>query len=211
MKTEMIFFDLDATLYPAGNGVWEMIKDRIHQYMIETVNVPEEDVPDLRLKYLSKYGTSLVGLMKNYDVDPEHYLEYVHDIPISDYIRPDPKLRRILESLPYPLWVFTNSDYPHASRVLKALGVDDLFAGITDMFAMDFELKPNPSAYRVTLELAGEPDPNRCVFFDDIPANLITGKKFGFTTVLVGGENNHPEIDYHLKNIHQIPQKLSFL
>ena len=37
MKISTIIFDLDDTLYPASNGVWTLLRDRITQFMVENL------------------------------------------------------------------------------------------------------------------------------------------------------------------------------
>ena len=43
-----LLFDLDDTLYPQNNGVWEMIRVRINRYMTEVLGFSPEVVPPLR-------------------------------------------------------------------------------------------------------------------------------------------------------------------
>ncbi len=51
MQYTTIFIDLDDTLYPAGNGLWQAIKERIRQYMRERLGVPAQVVPELSHQY----------------------------------------------------------------------------------------------------------------------------------------------------------------
>lgn len=208
---EILFFDLDSTLYSADSGLFDNVVERILTYLVEELGLPENEIREMRLEYLEKYGTTLGGLRRHHEVDSRHYLDYVHDVPIEEYISPNPRLRKILKSLPYELWIFTNSDKPHADRVLDVLGIADLFSGISDLYAFDFQFKPAPEAYQTTLALAGSPDPKKCMFFDDLEVNLIAAHDFGLQTVLVGGENSHPKIHYHLDHILELPKELPFL
>ena len=57
----------------------------------------------------------------------EEYLVFCHDIPLHDHIGPDPQLRRMLEGITLPKWVFTASTVPHATRCLERLGIFDMF------------------------------------------------------------------------------------
>ena len=41
-------FDIDDTLYPASCGLWFEVRDRIHQYMVEVVGVPEDQAASQR-------------------------------------------------------------------------------------------------------------------------------------------------------------------
>jgi putative hydrolase of the HAD superfamily len=208
MRFSTLFFDLDATLYPASNGLWDQIRLRIYKYMGEEVGIPEEDIPTTRDHYWKTYGTTLEGLQIHHQVKPDHYLAYVHDVPLADYLDPDPELRTTLTDLPQQLWVFTNADSSHAQRVLTALNIDDCFSGIVDLLALDFQFKPKPESYQIALKIAGENDPTRCVMFDDLLHNLLPAKKLGFTTILVGKNGTPSGADYYLGTIHEIREKL---
>jgi len=47
-------------------------------------------------------------------------------------------------------------------------------------------------------------DPEKSIFFDDTIENLVTAKKLGFTTVLVGSVHDHLSIDYSINSIYEI-------
>ncbi len=208
MSFSTLFFDLDATLYPSSNGLWDQIRTRIYQYMQEELDLAEDMIPATREKYWRTYGTTLEGLRTHHQVDPNHYLDYVHDIPLDQYLQHDQGLRDLLISLPQDLWIFTNSDRPHAVRVLKKLGVADLFSGIVDLLAMDFVVKPNPKSYQIALAMAGDIDPQNCVLFDDLLVNLKGAREMGFATALVGENSTTDQVDFHLPVIHAIKEKM---
>ena len=205
MKFSTLFFDLDATLYPASNGLWEQIRLRIFQYMEEVVGIPKDKIPETRDRYWKTYGTTLEGLRIHHQVEVDNYLSYVHDLPLENYLDDDPRLQEQLSSLPQDLWVFTNADQVHAERVLKKLGIANLFSGIVDLIKLDFLVKPDPAAYEKALKLAGGVDPAECVLFDDLLPNLMTAKELGFTTSLVGINGQPPDyVDYQMETIHNI-------
>jgi putative hydrolase of the HAD superfamily len=211
MSFSTLFFDLDATLYPSSNGLWDEIRNRIYQYMREKLGLREADIPATQDHYWKTYGTTLEGLRIHHNVDPEDYLSYVHDVPYEQYLSKDPVLDSLLRDLPQNLWVFTNADQRHAQAVLAVLGIQDHFNGIIDLLAMNFLVKPIPDSYRIAQEVAGETDPARCVLFDDLVPNLQGAKNRGFTTVLVGDNGNSDCVDYQLPSIHQIKQVLPHL
>jgi len=208
MQFSTLFFDLDATLYPASNGLWELIRLRIYKFMREEIGIPEADIPATRDIYWKTYGTTLEGLRIHHQVKAEEYLNYVHDLPLKDFLTPDPDLYQLLSSLPQDLWVFTNADYRHANSVLNELGIKDLFKGIVDLYAQDFIVKPNPKAYHTALKLAGETEPAQCMLFDDLLQNLIVAKDLGFFTSLVGQNGHSNQIDIHLESIHEMKEKI---
>jgi len=208
MSYTTLFFDLDETLYSKGNGLWDAIAARMNEYIHVQLNLPPEDVSILRRHYYESYGTTLRGLQIHHQVDADEYLAFVHDLPLEDYIQPDPQLYKLLSSLHIRKWIFTNADANHASRVLDILGLSDCFEGILDVRAIGFACKPEIEAYHRALTLANEDQPNNCILLDDSVRNLAPAKDLGFTTVLVGLDGTHPVADYAIDNIHQLPGAL---
>ena len=209
MRYTTLFFDLDDTLYANSNGLWQMIRNRMGEYMIERLGLPRDQVPAIRRHYFEAYGTTLRGLQKHYRVDAEDYLAYVHDLPLDQYLQPNPALRNLLLALPQPLWIFTNADSDHANRVLAALGVQDCFSGIIDVRAIEFACKPEALAFERALAQSGRPDPAACVLFDDSPVNLSGARRVGFTTVHIhsGGEPC-PEADLTIPDLLALPERM---
>jgi putative hydrolase of the HAD superfamily len=208
MQYSTIFFDLDDTLYPSTNGLWDAIRDRMNLYMEERLNMPVDEISDLRRKYFIQYGTTLRGLQFHHDVDADEFLAFVHDLPLKSFLNPDPALRKLIQSLPQKKWIFTNADAAHAKRVLSLLGVEDCFDGIIDVRANNFLCKPEPEVYRSALVHAGEEDPNRCVFLDDSARNLAPATQLGFYTVLVGVRESNPVARCTIPSIHALPEQL---
>ena len=204
MELDTIFFDLDATLYPESNGMWAEIRRRIDLYMHERMGFSAAEIPALRQSYYKNYGTTLRGLMANYAVEPREYLGFVHDLPLDEYLRPEPELRQMLLSIPGSRWVFTNSDIDHAQRVLAKMNIADCFEGIVDVYMLEPYCKPMTEAYQTALQLAGAPDPRTCALFEDSTSNLTTAHEMGFFTVLVGANGASHNFDCHIENIHQL-------
>jgi putative hydrolase of the HAD superfamily len=177
-------------------------------FMIEELQIPAPDVPELRDHYWKTYGTTLEGLRRHHQVHPEKYLDYVHNIALENFIEPDYDLKQSLTTLPQELWVFTNSDFHHANRVLDRLGIQDCFKGVIDLYALDFIVKPNPDAYHKAFEIADVSNPADCLMFDDLIPNLSTAKQLGLTTVLVGENGQNQDVDYYLSTIQELQKTL---
>ena len=186
MRFTTLFFDLDDTLYPSSTGLWKAIKERMNLYMREQMGIPENDVPLLREQYFKMYGTTLRGLQERHNVDKEEFLAFVHDLPLKDYLIPNPTQREIIASLPGRKLIFTNADVPHARRVLAALQLDDLFEAIVDVNAVSPYCKPMPESFAIAQELANEPDPRKCVVIDDLPRTTRAALNAGMASILYG-------------------------
>lgn len=195
MQYSTIFFDLDDTLYPVECGLWPQIRDRIGLYMRERLHIPAAQVPTLQRQLFEQYGTTLRGLQVNYQVEVADFLAFVHDVPLGQYLRPDPLLRQVLQALPARKFIFTNADVAHARRVLNALQLADCFEDIIDVVAIDPYCKPMPEAFAIALKAAGESDPARCVMIDDIPRTTRAARQIGMYAILCGKSGPHPDAD----------------
>jgi putative hydrolase of the HAD superfamily len=184
MRFTTLFFDLDDTLYPSSTGLWSAIKSRMNLYMIERLGIPEQDVPFLREQYFKMYGTTLRGLQERHNVDKEEFLAYVHDLPLGDYLAPNPVVREVIACLPTRNLIFTNADVPHAQRVLRALQLEDLFEIVVDVNAVTPYCKPMPESFAIAMDLADEPDPRKCVMIDDLPRTTRAALSLGMASLL---------------------------
>lgn len=193
MRFSTLFFDLDDTLYPSSTGLWLAIKERMNMYMRERLFIPEADIPTLREHYFKIYGTTLNGLQKHHKVDKDEYLAYVHDLPLQDFLTPNPVLRDVIASLPTRNLIFTNADSFHARRVLKALKLDDLFDTIVDVNAVAPFCKPMPESFAIAQELADEPDPRKCVMIDDLARTTRAALGAGMAGLLYGSDIPTPD------------------
>ena len=183
---EFILFDLDETLYPSSNGLMSLIRDRIVDYMVVRLGWSRDEAEEGRRRYVGEYGVTLDGLHRLHGVDVGDYMEYVHAVPHSEYIKPNPALDRMLGRLRPSKAIFTNASQSHARRVLSALGVSPShFECIFDFEAAGYCPKPDPEAYRRILARLGARG-DQCVLVEDNLRNLETAKSvFGMTTVLV--------------------------
>jgi putative hydrolase of the HAD superfamily len=208
MAFSVFFFDLDDTLYPSTCGLWDAIRRRMTEYMVDRLDIPPDEVSELRQLYFEKYGTTLRGLQTHYQVDALNFLAYVHDLPLKSYLRPDPELRKLLDRIQVQKWIFTNADHNHARRVLSELGLSSCFDGIIDVCRLDYICKPNPESYRQAMKIAGETDPARCLFVDDSTRNLGPARELGFYTILIGSSEPDSSAHMSLRSIHCLPQSL---
>ncbi len=203
-------FDLDQTLYTGATGLWQAIGDRIEAYLARRLNLDRAGAAALRQRYGRQYGTALAGLMAEHGDDPHGFLQFVHELPLEHYLQPDPALNGMLARLPLAKAIFTNSDAPHARRVLTALGVERHFTAIIDIHALGFVSKPNPGAYQIALETLGA-RPAECVLIDDMARNLAPGRALGMLTVLVGDEPAGDGVDYHVPDVLGVERVLAGL
>ncbi|RPJ24731.1 MAG: pyrimidine 5'-nucleotidase [Chloroflexi bacterium] len=188
MRFTTLFFDLDDTLYPSSTGLWHAIKERMNLFMRERLGMSETDIPLLREQYFKMYGTTLRGLQERHNVDKDDFLAFVHDLPLKEYLNPNPIVRDVIASLPTRNLIFTNADVHHARRVLATLQLDDLFETVVDVNAVAPYCKPMPESFAIAMDLADEPDPRRCVMIDDLPRTTRAALNVGMASLLYGCE-----------------------
>ena len=176
-------FDLDNCLYPASAGLFDLIDERMGAYIERLLGCGPEEAKRVQKAHFNAHGTTLAGLMKDHHVDPHHFLEDVHDIPL-DRVSADEQLGRLLQRLPGRRFVFTNGDAPYARRVLEAIGVHRHFNDLHDIHASELRPKPDPHGYALLCERFAI-DPKHALLADDMVQNLVPAKQLGMTTVWV--------------------------
>lgn len=176
-------FDLDNTLYPGTSDVLERVHDKINAFIMDHFGIPLESAEEKRKGFYQRYGTTLAGMMAEHTIDPDRYLNSIHDIDIST-IPACPVTRLGLERLPGRKLVFTNSARQHAERVLAHLGIGHAFEDIFDIRAANYVSKPAEAPYRQLIAAYGF-DPARACMFEDTAKNLVPARALGMTTVWI--------------------------
>jgi putative hydrolase of the HAD superfamily len=176
-------FDLDNTLYPHHLNLWGQVDARIRSYIAGFLKVSEDEAFRLQKDYYRRYGTSMRGLMIEHGMQPDDYLEVVHQIDHSP-IEPNPALGAALEKLPGRKLILTNGTRKHADAVMQRLAIHDRFEAVFDIVAAELEPKPSPQTYDRFLALHGVV-PARAAMFEDLARNLEVPHGLGMTTVLV--------------------------
>jgi putative hydrolase of the HAD superfamily len=184
-RFRFLLCDLDNTLYPPNSGVMQAVGRLIVRYISEHLDIPPDDAEGLKRQYYRQYGTTMRGLILHHRIDPEDYLGFVHNLPLKQYIQPDPDLDAMLARIPLRKAVSTNADRQHAERVLDVLGVRHHFERIIDVRDFGFNSKPHQSAYYRILEIL-DARAEECILVDDAIHNLAPAQAMGMGTVLVG-------------------------
>ena len=199
-------FDLDNCLYPASTGLFELIDERMGAFIGQLLDCDPVQAKRVQKAHFHDHGTTLAGLMREHHVDPHHFLEEVHSIPL-DRVSRDERLGRGLARLPGRKIVFTNGDEPYARRVLEALGIGERFDELHDIHASELRPKPDEHGYRLLLDRLGV-DPSRAAMVEDMAQNLKPAKRLGMTTVWVdngserGNHGHHPDsIDFTISDV----------
>ncbi|MBI2717960.1 MAG: pyrimidine 5'-nucleotidase [Rhizobiales bacterium] len=181
-------FDLDNTLYPASCRLFDQIDVKMGEFVASLLKVDFAEAKLRQKRLFYEYGTTLRGLMVEHGVNPDGFLDYVHDIDHSP-VPADPRLDAALHGLPGRKLIFTNGTVAHAEKVLARLGVTHHFGDIFDIVHSDFIPKPEMEPYRKFVSDTGI-RPESAAMFEDIARNLEAPHALGMTTVLVVAPEN---------------------
>ncbi len=76
-------FDLDNTLYPAASDLGSQLGLRMGEFVARYLGLPLDEARKVQKKYFHDHGTTLRGMMMEHDLQPDEYLDYVHDLDLS--------------------------------------------------------------------------------------------------------------------------------
>lgn len=176
-------FDLDNTLYPAECHLFAQIDAKMTEFIQRRFDMEHGDARKIQKDLYAKFGTTLSGLMTEFDVPPHDFLDYVHDIDLTG-ITVNASLKAALQALPGRKIVFTNGSVKHAENVAGAIGILDLFDDIFDIEQSGFVPKPHSPAYDRFFDRFSI-DAGSSAMFEDIADNLRIPHETGMRTVLV--------------------------
>ena len=174
-------FDLDNTIYPAKINLFRRVSVRITEFVASHYDVPANDARVIQKDLFQRYGTTMRGMMSEENIDPDVYLNYVHDIDVSD-LNHDTELDSLISGLPGLKHIFTNGTVRHAENILYAYGVRHHFDQIFDIVAANYIPKPDQHAFDCFVNQTGI-DPNSAVMIEDMAANLRPAAALGMRTV----------------------------
>jgi putative hydrolase of the HAD superfamily len=167
-------------------------------YIMNLLDVDKVAADKMRAEYWKKYGTSLAGLMQNFKIDPDDFLNVVHDIDFS-VLSKDLNLLEALNNLPGKKLVYTNGTVPYAREVLKYRGLIDVFDEVYGIENANYIPKPFPEAFEIIFSKANILH-NRSAMFEDEVRNLEVPFNLGLKTILVSDiQSNKKYVDYTIK------------
>ena len=178
-------FDLDNTLYPPEENIFSQIDQKMTSFIADNLKISNEEAFNIQKQNFIDHGTTLAGFMNsgNDKIDPDKFLEYVHDINLNS-LQEDSNLRKILLLLPGKKYIFTNGTKKHAENVLKKLNLENIFQSIFGIKEANYLPKPNLETYNLFLKTY-KIDPKTSIMFEDMARNLIPAKELGMKTVLL--------------------------
>jgi len=204
-------FDLDNTMYDINLGLFKKISNRITDFIMSKYSLDIDQAKKIQKEYYLKYGLTLRGLIVEKKLEPEEFLDYVHDVEHPELKKNDQLISkiRILEGKKI---IFTNATSKHAKKILKILELEHDFDRIIDIKDLEYIPKPDKRSYKKLLECLNLNKENldKTIFFEDTVKNLIPAKELGITTVWMKNSINEKDfmkncnfIDYSFNNLNE--------
>jgi len=204
-------FDLDNTIYDINLGLFKKISNRITDFIMSKYSLDIDQAKKIQKEYYLKYGLTLRGLIVEKKLEPEEFLDYVHDVEHPELKKNDQLISkiRILEGKKI---IFTNATSKHAKKILKILELEDDFDQIIDIKDLEYIPKPDKRSYKKLLKCLNLNKENldKTIFFEDTVKNLIPAKELGITTVWIKNSINEKDflknfnfIDYSFNNLNE--------
>ena len=178
-----LLIDLDNTVYPEDTNIFQQIDLKMKSFISKNLKVSLDEAYTIQKKYFVNNGTTLRGLMLYHNIQPELFLNYVHDIDLSN-IKKNNLLNSQLENYKGKKIIFTNGSYNHANNVLKKIGLNKNIDYIFDIIEANYIPKPDISTYQKVVKKYLL-NPLTTIMIDDLPNNLKTAKSLGMKTVLI--------------------------
>lgn len=204
-------FDLDNTMYDINLGLFKKISNRITDFIMSKYSLDIDQAKKIQKEYYLKYGLTLRGLIVEKKLEPEEFLDYIHDVEHPELKKNDQLISkiRILEGKKI---IFTNATSKHAKKILKILELEHDFDQIIDIKDLEYIPKPDKRSYKKLLECLNLNKENldKTIFFEDTVKNLIPAKELGITTVWMKNSINEKDfmkncnfIDYSFNNLNE--------
>ena len=178
-------------IYDFNLGLFRRVSLRMTEYIKEFFELNEVDALTLQRDMYKKYGLTLTGLMREYKIDPDDYLDFIHDVTYPE-LKYEKQLQKSLNNLSGRKFIYTNASQSHAKKILSAMGLEAEFEKILDIKATQYVPKPDPKSYDIMLKSFGilSDQIENSIFIEDTAKNLKPAKLLGLKTVWMENERN---------------------
>lgn len=195
-------FDLDDTLHDASSHIFPVMNQAMTQYIMDHLNLSEDDAHTLRRYYWRVYGATMKGLTRHHDVKPWHFLHHTHQFPeLAQMVVQRKRLRHWLQRLSGRKVVFTNAPKQYAERVLDLLGIADLFEELFSVESSQFHPKPSARGFARMLHSINA-KASDCVMLEDSLPALMTAKRLGMKTIWISQRLHKPSyVDLRISSV----------
>ena len=205
-------FDLDNTLHDASPHIFPHLHRSMREYIERHLGVDTAEAARIREAYWSRYGATLLGLVRHHGTDPRHFLHHTHQFAdLPRMVVYDRAVGAMLKKLPGRKIVFSNAPLAYTEAVLAIAGIRQRFDAVWTIERLRFQPKPQLAGF-LRLLRRERLDPKSCVMVEDSAPNLRTAKRLGMKTVLISRRARIPaHVDLRLQSVLDLPRHLARL
>ncbi len=207
-EKKVIVWDLDNTLYRVTEEFGHRLDETMAKVSINELGLKMdfETALDKVKESFAKYRDGGEIFYRDHGIDIEDFYHAYHNNVPYEEIVPYEGLYELLAKLPVEQYIFTYSSRDLAEKILKKIGLYEIFKGrfysVEDFGA--FKKNESCSIYHDLCGMINH-KPEDCIFVDDSYSNLEFAKEAGMATVRLFYNNNSSKdkdyIDYAYKGI----------
>lgn len=188
-----IIWDLDNTLYRITPEFADMLDEAMAEALVLDlgVNMDVAKCKELVKESYKVYRDGGEYFYQNYNIAPKDLFKYYFNRKPVHLIEPYKNLAEKIKKIPYDQYIFTASNRMASEKILKHIGLYDIFK---DKFysVEDFGVykkNENSVVYKQYCDKINY-NPKDCIFIDDSYSNLEFAKQTGMTTVRIFYKDN---------------------
>ena len=209
-----IFFDTSDTLYSNKNfkkaqsrAAIEILakKRKIDFFVAEKIFAEKKIALKKKLPHITK-----VAMLRKFGISQKNFHEFLTKIEPRNFLRPDLKLKKILENLrkKFALGILTNISEKFLEKILAALEIDKNIFSFFVTIENTKNSKPHDEPFRTATALAGNLPAEILYVGDSETKDILPAKKNGLRTILVS-ENENSAADAVIPEILEIEKILA--
>lgn len=190
---KVIIWDLDNTLYKETPEFADLLDETMAKALIEDFNIPMT-LMECKERVKESYRIYRDGgelFYKEYHISQKELSDAYHFRKPVDKIIPYEDLANKMSLLDAEQYIFTASNRYASERILKRIGLFDMFKD--RFFSVEdfgqFNKNKDAEIYLQYCRKIGK-NPEECLFVDDSYSNLEYAKQAGLTTVRIYYQNN---------------------
>ena len=207
---KVVIWDLDNTLYRITPEIADSLDETMAIALVEDLHVPL-DLDECKALVKESYRIHRDGgeyFYQNYNISQKDLSFYYNKRNPVHLIEPYQNLHEKLKQILLEQYVFTASNREASTRILKHLGLYEMFKNrfySVEDFGV-YKKNENADVYHQYCEKIGY-KPYECIFVDDSYSNLEFAKLAGMATIRIYYQNNSasdkPYIDAAFKGVEQ--------
>lgn len=203
-QIKFLCFDVDGTLYRNVPEVWNTIRGKVLDAIIEKTGWDARRANDELDEKFRRLG-STTKVLNELGIDGQKFFTGVfEEVDLSGVLEKDIKLKSMIDRLRknYIVGIVSNGTKTSITKKLEAVGLSPKqFDPLVATFDIDAP-KPDPKPFLFALENTGC-SPEETVYIGDrVETDILGAKAVGMRTIMVWGES--PEADLSLPTIYDL-------